>query len=103
MHGVSEVIVIVLILMITAAMASLAFMFFSETASSVSTTTSSVADSAAQVLSSSMTIEGMAANTVYVRNNGKSDLKDFSVFVNDAPAGNFTNDHPTLRRARLQS
>jgi archaellum component FlaG (FlaF/FlaG flagellin family) len=97
MKGVSEVIVIVLILMITAAMASLAFMFFSDTASSVSSTTSSVADSAAQALSTSMTIDGIAANAVYVKNTGKNDLKDFAIFINDAQTLNFTNDHPTLR------
>jgi hypothetical protein len=86
MKGVSTVIVMILILLISVALTGLGYLFFTEVLTSVTTAgEESISQSVTSMLSQ-MRIESLTAGTpgnIYIRNTGKVNLTDFTVYVND--------------------
>jgi len=98
MKAVSTVIVIILILMITVALSVLSYMFFSKIYTSVTTTGSTAVSETSSAMTALMKIESMSINTIYVRNIGQLDLSNFSVYVADKLANNFTVTPPVVKQ-----
>ena len=85
MKGVSAVIVMILILLISVALTGLGYLFFTEVLTSVTTAgEESISQSVTSMLSQ-MRIESVSAasNNIYIRNTGKVNLTDFTVYIND--------------------
>ena len=115
MKGVSAVIVMILILLISVALTGLGYLFFTEVLTSVTTAgEESISQSVTSMLSQ-MRIESVSAasNNIYIRNTGKVNLTDFTVYVNDglviptsapsslAPGSVGTIEMPSLNRGEI--
>jgi len=101
MKAVSTVIIIILILMISVALSALSYMFFTRIYTTVTATTSSAVSQAVTSATALMKIESISINTAYVRNIGQSDLSNFSVYVGDKLASNFTVTPSVVKRGEV--
>jgi len=101
MKAVSTVIVIILILMISVALSALSYMFFSKIYTSVTTTASSAVSQAVTSTTALMKIESISINTAYIRNIGQADLSNFSVYVGDKLASNFTVTPSVVKKGEV--
>jgi len=88
MKGISDVIAVTMILMITVALASLGYIFFTGTFSSLTNITQASVNQTTTGLLSQFNIESVSGTQTYqifIRNTGSSSLSNFSVYVNDIP------------------
>ena len=87
MRGISAIIVTILLLMISVSLTSFAYIFFTQTFSSVAETGSETMEHMTTSMLANMKIDSISEDTdrVYIRNTGKTDLTQFYVYVNDVP------------------
>ena len=83
MKGVSAIIVAILLLMISVSMVSLGYVFLTGTLSDTTQTVEDLSDQSSVALLSKMKIDSVSNRQVYLRNNGKVDVSQFSVYIND--------------------
>ena len=85
MKGVSAIIVTILLLMISVSLASFGYIFFTHTFTSITETGSEVVEQVSTSMLAGMKIDSLSESTndVFVRNTGKTNLTQFSVYVND--------------------
>ena len=92
MKGVSSIIAIILLLMITISLTGLGYITFTSFFSKMTNTTEGAMSNTLTKMLAQMRIEGItntsdnSVTMVYIRNNGKTDLTNFSAYVNDALA-----------------
>jgi hypothetical protein len=86
MKGISAIITAILIIMISISLTSLGYIFLSETVSTTTETGSQVSEKVTSSLLAEIKIESMdeSTDTIYVKNNGRVNLSQFYVYVNDA-------------------
>jgi FlaG/FlaF family flagellin (archaellin) len=86
MQGVSTIIVTILLLMISVSLASFAYVFFTQMVTATTETGSEAVEQISTSLLAGMKIDSLTSNTIYIRNTGKVNLTQFSVYVNDVQA-----------------
>jgi len=86
MEGISDVIAVTMILMITVALASLGYVFFVGTFSSVSNITEQSVNQTTAGLLASFKIESVSGNNIFIRNTGSVPLSSIAVYGDDVPA-----------------
>jgi len=74
-----------MILMITVALASLGYIFFTGTFSSLTNITQASVNQSTMGIGSSFKIESINGNQIYIRNTGQTTIGNFSVYINDNP------------------
>jgi len=87
MEGISDVIAVVMILMITVALASLGYIFFTGTFSSITNITQQSVNQTTTGLLQSFKVESASGNIVYIRNTGTGSIVNDSIrlYVDDIP------------------
>jgi parallel beta-helix repeat protein len=83
MKGVSTVIAIILILMITVAMAALAYLWFTGVFETLTETGQEQVEETTIKLGSSIAIESVKGDNVYVRNTGKYNVTEIVLYIDD--------------------
>jgi FlaG/FlaF family flagellin (archaellin) len=88
MKGVSSIIVLVLLVLIAIGLASIAYGFYTGYFEFLFEGVEQGANRSQEIMGSEMTLMGINfdAQTVIVRNTGKSELSGFAVFINELPA-----------------
>ena len=85
MKGISSIIVAILLLMISISMVSFGYVFLSGTLSDTTESVEELGEQSSTTLLSKMRIDSVIDDEVYLRNTGKVNVSQFSVFVNDVP------------------
>jgi len=85
MKGISDVIAVTMILMITVALASLGYIFFVGTFSSVTNISQQSVNQTSAGLGTNFKIESISGNRIYIRNIGSTDLTNIAVYVDGVP------------------
>jgi len=86
MKGISTIIVMILLLMISVALTGLGYIFFTRVFTTVTQTSEETISQTVASMLAQMRIESVTPGTpghIYVRNTGKVNITDFSVYVND--------------------
>jgi len=86
MEGISDVIAVVMILMITVALASLGYIFFIATFSSVSNQTGQSVNQTTAGLLTNFKIESISGNRIFIRNIGSGNVTGLAIYIGDKSA-----------------
>lgn len=85
MRGVSALIVTILLLMMSVSLASMGYIFITQSASETIEAAETISEQSATNLLSEMKIDSITDNVVQVKNTGKTTISNFAVYVNEMP------------------
>jgi len=85
--GIDAIISVILLLMISVALVATAYTWFSDVTNTVTAGGTNVTEQAITVVMSSMVIENVNQNIIYIRNNGGRSLTGFAAYVNEQAVG----------------
>ncbi|MFQ6020634.1 MAG: NosD domain-containing protein [Candidatus Aenigmatarchaeota archaeon] len=83
MKGLSQIVIVILILLLVVFISSLAFIWFTAVFAEISEVGKNQTNITTQQMTSSIIIESISQNKIYLRNTGNNDVTNFTVYIND--------------------